>query len=322
MSNQFKRLLMIPLFMLACSLPVNAQYDNDPTRNFFSGDHIQAHGEHVLRTPPSFMNLQIVLSGRGKTAKEAAEALNDRIAAVTLQVEKMGAEKDSVETSEVTVGGLSERGQELLKLYQQELRGRREVPKGLTAPESVTLQVNFSAAWPLKSDDNIETLVFCRDLQQQITDADLAGLKEPQKLSLAEEELQAELKKMESEYYGRSETSTVGVPQFFYSAKLSDQQRAVALKAAFQNARNSAEALAGAAEVKVGKLVSLSGEVSTVSQVDDRFGYGGGFRQVVRPGSTGSVDELRSITFIAKIKAGYEVVETDVNVPVEAKYER
>jgi hypothetical protein len=159
-------------------------------------------------------------------------------------------------------------------MMMMQMRARGRAPKGLQVPKSVTTMSTLTVEWPLTMETNEELLQFSDTLQNKIKAADLAGLNEPRKLTLEEEELQAEMEEAMSEYggYGYPQAKP-GEPSFVYVARISEDERAKALAAAFDKAKAQALGLAVAAGAKFGKLSSLSGGITPSNEGE----YGNSF---------------------------------------------
>ena len=107
-------------------------------------------------------------------------------------------------------------------LRTRQMQGRR-LPKGLQAPKVVTITSTLTADWPLNFKTQEELLAFVSDLENQVTEADLAGMKDQKALSPEAEELDEEMQMMMAEMssYGEEEIKP-GEPRFLYVATLTE----------------------------------------------------------------------------------------------------
>jgi len=150
---------------------------------------------------------------------------------------------------------------------------------------------------PLESQSAEELLLEAQALREKIKAADLAGTKQAEELSPEEQELAEEMAEMMMQH--GEEPVPVGEPLFMYVARITEADRDRAMADAFAKAKAHAERLAGAAGVKLGPLVALSGAGGGSSTMTDPDMYGmfGGhdyrrqqyFRQLVQSG--GAADD-------------------------------
>jgi uncharacterized protein YggE len=266
MPTTYRCILLGALGLLLAPACAVAQFGNAP-------GSISASGTVVVKELPVVVRMNVQLSGKAKTLKEALAKLKDRREAAVLQVEALNAAKDSIKVSGPSYSDGKtdqQRQMERMVLRQRAQTGRRA--KGLELPKSVTVTSVLSAEWPLEAKTQEERLLFAKVLEEKVAAADLAGLKEPKQLTPEEEELAEELAEAGSQYgFGGEQAATPGEPQFSYVGKISSKKRDEALASAFQQAKTQAEQLAKAAGANLGSLSSLSGNVSQSG--DDGYGY-------------------------------------------------
>jgi uncharacterized protein YggE len=242
-----------------------------------SGATISGRGVATIKRPASKMRLAIVLSARGKTLEEALAALKDRRTAAAAQLKKLKADEASVKFDETAIAAGEGAGDINSIMRAQLARSGGRVPKGLQLPQVVHVSCNLTAEWPLQYKTQEELLAITSELQQQIKEADLAGLNEPKNLTPEEQELEAELAEAANDYGGRQEAKP-GEPSFTFVAEITEQDRAAALAEAFATAKTDASRLAKAAGLALGGLVELSGEASPA--LDDYGPYAAYRRQL------------------------------------------
>ena len=231
---------------------------------------VAAQGTIVLKRMPSSMRMTVQLTEKSKTLEEALAKLKDRREAAVLMLKQLNANEASIVLSDP---GMSAGGSRQQLQMQQILRQRKRARggKGFTLPSSVTVVCVVTADWTLKATSTEQLLLTTKKLRDQVIAADLAGLKEPKKLTPEEEELAEEAAEQSGRYggYGEEEAQP-GKPQFVYVARITPQQRRESLSAAFAKSKKQASDLADAANAELGSLVQIS---SVVANVD----YGGGY---------------------------------------------
>ena len=136
----------------------------------------------------------------------------------------------------------------MMVLAQMRNRGRK-VPKGLQAPQSVTVTSMLTAQWPIETQSHEKVLLMAQDIEEKVKAADLAGSKETEKLSPEEEELEEEAGQAANQS-GNDEGQQPRQPQFLFIAVLSEQDRRKAMADAAVKARQQAAELAAAAGVE------------------------------------------------------------------------
>ncbi len=263
---------------------------------------VSGMGTVSIKTKPQRLRMTIQLQEKGKTVQESLAKLADRLIAARLQLEELSPKETDVSkrmhmsNSEPTLSsGQTDEEKQMQQMMMQQMRSRGRAPKGLQVPKSVTTAITLTAEWPVWDKSNEELLLFADTLQEKIKAADLAGLNEPKQLTPEEEELQAEMEEMMSDYGYGNEQAKPGEPSFVYVAKISEEERATALAAAFEKAKAQAQRLAVAAGAKFGKLSSLSGGTSPSDE--DSYGYNGyAMRMMMAQAATSSDDENEAIT--------------------------
>lgn len=219
---------------------------------------ITAEGVATIKRPPSLLRMTMILTARGKTVDEAMQALKDRRNAATVSLKKLKATPDSIEFGDAALSGDGNERSEIQRMMRMQSRGGR-LPKGLELPKSATVTCTLKAEWPLKYESHDDLLVYMNQLKDQIDAADLAGLKEPKKLTPEEQELEEELANAEQNYsYSSNNEQKPGQPGFLFAAAITPQERQAAQVQAFRQAKEKAVALAAAAELKLADLTELS----------------------------------------------------------------
>ncbi|HEY2840347.1 MAG TPA: SIMPL domain-containing protein [Pirellulales bacterium] len=241
-------LLFVAVFILAGAPSIcHAQSEAD------SGN-ISGTGAVLIKRSPELLRLHLQVSGQGKDAKDALGKLKSRKEAVVAKLVELGASKDSVKTEDAHVSvedNARRRQMESMVRDRMRQQGRRGAKKEEAKP--VTLTMALKAEWPLKGQNSDETLVESHKVQEAVR-GELAKLAESKELSPEEEELAEEMQQMNSFNDGEPKP---GDPTFLFVARISDEERAKALAAAFEKAKTQAMQLSKAANVKLGPLESL-----------------------------------------------------------------
>ncbi len=256
------------LTLLNCHTMV-AQADTSPV--------VSGAGTVLVEHQADTVRLSIQLSEKAPTIKEALAKLGDRSDAATLQLESLGAAKETIKLTGASIAGASPQQVQMQQMMIRQFRNQgREVPPGLTAPKSTAVRQTLTADWPLTG-THVERLIMSNKIAKAVKDADLAGLKEPKELTPEEEELQEELEAMQNEYGGYADDGQqkVGEPLFIYVGTIRDEQRTKAVSEAFAKAKTQASQLANAAGAKLGELKSLRSNQNNEIGAYDYRSYGG-----------------------------------------------
>jgi hypothetical protein len=206
---------------------------------------------------------------RGKTPKEAFDALKLRRDEARAALEKLGTAKDGVAFGDPGLADQQSDQQARMNRFMAERNGAlgKPKPKG-TAPTVVTAMVR--ADFPLPTGSPEEFAVAARDLQDKVKAAELGGVKNTGKLTPEEQEAADEA----AGNPGRGDGGPArGEPVFVFVSKVSDDDRAKATAAAFAKARRDADRLARAGGTELGGLHRLTNQ-SAMEDFD--FRYGGG----------------------------------------------
>jgi hypothetical protein len=259
MSKTLTPMLSAVCLMLALS-PAGARAQMDaaaPPR-----DTLAATGTAQLQRPPTMLRMHLQLTAKGKTLEEALGALKDRREAARAQLEKLNADKTSITFGNPTVSNAQnaqQRRMEMLVAQRMGSRGAKaKSAKPVTLP--VTVVTLLTAQWPIEGDNPDKLLLAGETLREKVKAAALAGPKEAEQLSPAEQELAEEMAEdMQQQRGSGEEPAPTGTPQFLYVARLSPKDRETGLADAFAKAKSQAAELAKAAGVPLGRLVGLTG---------------------------------------------------------------
>lgn len=226
---------------------------------------------------PEILRVQVAITSKGATLKEAIAALKTRSDAARLQVVTLGAEKDSVkiEAPRIAVQDPNRRRAMDMMLAQ---RAKQASKKGAAASKTaprVEVTATLTAEWKLMAKDPEALLLAVHPLQEKIRIADLAGKAEAEKLSPEQEELMEEMEAA-GQRFSASDEEPAGAPDFLFVSRVNSAEHEKAMRDAFQSAQQHAAKLAKAAGSDLGILRSISSFDDPSGEYEDygRRGYG------------------------------------------------
>lgn len=273
---------------------------------------VSASGAMVVRRQPTQLLLTVDLLGRGKTLKEALGNVDKRKDAADLLLKTLGAEMESIEYGDPTTSNSASASREQLQelIRERIANSGGETPEGLKIPESVTVTLPLTARWPLMGKDAASLLEEVAGLRKKIEEADIAGMKDDQGLSLEEQELLEESSSYGYDPYTGEERTPPGTPSFSFAAKITPEARRAALREAFQAAQAEAAELAAAAGMELSGLSKLDSDASGGSSyAEEYYGYGGYRRQTAMSAGedrlSSQTDELGQVTFSFSVTATF-----------------
>ncbi|MEX0677952.1 MAG: SIMPL domain-containing protein [Pirellulales bacterium] len=234
---------------LAPTLNAQAFYGN-------SNSTVSGTGMEVIKRQPGFLRLQIELSAKAATLGEALKKLNARRDAALEQLAKMSSEKETIEAGapHIDTAG-NDRQRQIEMMVQQRLRQRSKKSKK-PDKKPVTVALSLKAEWTLKGATADEILLEAHQIEEKVRAADLSG-KDSEESTAEDEELTEEMADQISMYENANQPKP-GEPYFIYVSKISPEERAKAMAAAFAKARQQAEQLSQAAGAELGPLSGLS----------------------------------------------------------------
>jgi uncharacterized protein YggE len=233
---------------------------------------ISATGASVINRLPTSLRVIVPLSGKGKTIEEAMAKLKELRETASAQVQKLKADKKDIKFSNPAVSNAqSNRQRQMESLVAQRMGQGKKTPKGLQAPESVTLGCTMTVEWPIAAKTPDEILLESQALKQKIKAAELSGKKEAEKLTPEEEEMAAEMAEMARNQ--GEDPQAASEPQFLFVARITEEERQKAFAEAFAKAKKNGEELAKAAGIELGALVGVAGQGrGSQSYADDSYG--------------------------------------------------
>jgi len=259
---QAHRLISVAVLGLLCCADVaRGQFGEANDYGSISGS-----GAVTLTRKPEVMRLQIIVQAKGKIIKEALFRLKSRLDNAREEVEKLGAEKDSIQVAETRIVPPESNSQR--RQMQRQLRmmmaqqadanekAEEEAPKNKLPPPIVVAAL-LSAEWKLTANPGDELLMAVHALQEKIKAADLAGAKKDMEEVRAEVPVAEEDIEEMMDQFSNSGEAKPGEPLFLFACPISEEEYNTALAEAFQKATKDATRLANAAGARLGKLRSL-----------------------------------------------------------------
>jgi hypothetical protein len=127
-----------------------------------------------------------------------------------------------------------------------------------SVPIIYTATASLSVEWSLPTKDPNALALLPQGLKDQIEERDFAGSKNKPKLDEEALEKLESMQEMMDESYGYSMGDEGGAgPNIVFVGKMTQEERAEAMKAAITKARQSAELIAAAMETSLGKLKTV-----------------------------------------------------------------
>jgi uncharacterized protein YggE len=254
-----RNLIIAALVTLTLALPASAE----------STGAIHASGQHEIKLAPQKLRLSLHIRAEGADAKSAVEAFVKHKDRIKKDLLEMKAEEASIvidaPTLAQTVPGIpAEYSAYAARYLPPPVPGeaaRPNVPKVFVATSQV------KAEWPLPTTDADALALIPETLKEQIKTRDLAGEKNKAKLDSSQQEKLEELQAAMRENYAASTEDSHDFTVAFV-AKVDEESRKAAIKAAYDRAFAQAETLAAVTSHKLGNLVSLRCEETPSTEAD------------------------------------------------------
>jgi uncharacterized protein YggE len=257
------------LFLFAVWLrPANAQTP------VMTPGTVHATGQHAIKLAPQKLRLSLAIRAEGADAKSAIEAFVKHKDRVKKELVEMKADEASIEISSPQLSGSMAGMPQAWTSYPPRYFAEPPPVPGEARPETMpkvfVALAQVKAEWPLPTTDADALAMLPETLKEQITKRDLAGTKNKAQLDPSQqeqvEELQAKMQEL------MSYATSTGEGQAFtvlFVAKLDEETRKQAIKAAYDRAVAQAQTLAAATGHKLGDVVSLRCEDRPSSGVGD-----------------------------------------------------
>jgi uncharacterized protein YggE len=227
---------------------------------------VAGNGVVTISRQPETMRVQVAVQGKGATLKDALAATKARTEAAKKQVVTLGANKDSIKVDSPKITAQQNDQQQAMMqrrmqqmMMQQMGKNKKATKKEAAKPaEPVLVSAMLTAEWKLDAKTPEDLLIAVHGLQEKIKGADLAGMKEAEKLSPEQEEMLEEMEAAQSMNFNANEGPKPGEPVFVFVSRITEAARDKAIAEAFQKAKTQASKLAKAAGTELGALKSLS----------------------------------------------------------------
>ncbi|MGA2798929.1 MAG: SIMPL domain-containing protein [Thermoguttaceae bacterium] len=262
----FRMVKLALAIVMAAALPHEAlwaQYfpgiRENPTPGPTGQQTISATGTVSVKRKPTVLRMYLELVAKGSSLDEALKKMKDRRESARAQLETLKADKDAITFGDPSLSGAAsprQRQIEIMLMARMQSRGKKAAKTPSAAP--VTVSVLLTAQWSLEAETPEQMLLLAQSLQEKIKAADLAGIKDAEKLSPEEEELADEASQMIDQ--SGEQRTPAGQPYFMFIARLSQADREKLLGEAFAKAKTQAADLAKAADVELGPLTGISGQ--------------------------------------------------------------
>jgi uncharacterized protein YggE len=220
---------------------------------------ISATGTASVKRKPTVLRMYLELVAKGSNLDEALKKMKDRRTSARAQLETLKADKDAITFGDPSLSSAAsprQRQIEVMLMARMQSRGKKAAKTPSAAP--VTVTELLTAQWSLEAETPEQMLVMAQTLQEKVKAADLAGIKDAEKLSPEEEELADEASQMSDQ--SGEQRMPAGQPYFMFIARLSQADREKLLGEAFAKAKTQAADLAKAADVELGPLTGISGQ--------------------------------------------------------------
>lgn len=281
------------------------------TTTFGAEPTISASGKSTVDADPQIMRVRFRLLEKGKTIEDALAKLTDRQAAAAIQLEKLNATEGSVSFGKPKKHQDRTQDPEVKEMIRMQFEQQgRKVPAGLNADPGISLTVEVTAEWAIPDGKPAIQLGFVHELQTRINETDIAGIKEPKKLTPAEKELAEELEGLQRNMgYGGRQDQDPRKASYEYLAEPDEASRKEAFGKAVKKAREHAELLAGAADMEIGALIRLSGDFQQAGGYQSEYGFG--YDDYGRPIETSDEEwvttELETVTYTVVVQLEYVI---------------
>lgn len=262
--------LLIAILTFSCGLSAFAQPSVPGS--------VAGTGSASLSRIPEILRVQVAITSKGATLKEALAALKTRSDAARLQVITLGAEKESVKVDAPRIAVQDpnrRRAMDMMMAQRVKQAGKKGAAKDKTAPP-VEVTSTLTAEWKLTAKDPEALLLAVHPLQEKIRSADLAGKAEAEKLSPEQQEMLEEMEAAGQNRFSSSDEEPAGAPDFLFVSRVNTAEHEKAMRDAFQSAQTQAGKLAKAAGSELGSLRSITSFDDPSGEYEDygRRGYG------------------------------------------------
>ena len=280
---------------------------------------ISATGTATVKRKPTVLRMYLELAAKGSNLDEALKKMKDRRESARAQLETLKADKDAITFGDPSLSSAaSPRQRQIEVMLMARMQSRGKKPAKTSIASSVTVRAMLTAQWSLEAETPEQMLVLAQSLQEKVKAADLAGIKDAEKLSPEEEELADEASQMMDQ--SGEQRTPAGQPYFMFIARLSQADREKLLGEAFAKAKTQAADLAKAADVELGPLTGISGQCGGQHNLGDEeynpFNNSSSVRRILAQQTAEGADETRyeamsndpaAVSFYGSVQANFRL---------------
>ena len=209
-------------------------------------------GRVSVRKPADRLRARIPLSARGKTVRKAAESLKEKAAAARLQLETLGADKDSIRMGDVNIdAGVSDTHHRMRMQFGSSISGRAS-EEDAPIDAMIVVRQYVAADWKLQG-EGIELLARSDELRRKIQETSFSDEADQQD-ELSPEELEV---MEEARMFGESDDEDPDKPAIVFLATIAEEEQKKMAADAFARAKKAAAELAAAAGKKPGRMLTI-----------------------------------------------------------------
>lgn len=247
-----RRFGLVVGLMLACLVGQSPAGEGPQT------GRVTGTGAIALKRKPEILRVHIELLAKAKTTKDALAKLRDRKQFVKATLESMGAASEAIEFGEPSVAGAADGREQGLDMILRQINPfqapGRAAGKAKEAP-FVVVSCPLKVEIPLKASNPEDLVVLAHGLEERIKAADLGDLKNMKMAAPQDEEMQEQAQAMMQE--NQPGQLRRGEPIFIYIEKISEADRARAVREAFKRAQQHASQLAVASGTILGPVSDI-----------------------------------------------------------------
>ena len=221
---------------------------------------INAPGNHVRSVRAERLRVAIPLFAHALTADEAIELLRSRKERAKERCQSLQADQESIQFSGLTVESF-----DLLRGNNFAVVQRMNGNNGLDItdlPQLVTARVDMVVEWQLPSADDESRLALTEQIVSSLREPDLTGKDERPEFAPRVEEALESARTQSMMYSSRSGGVSQDEIRYVFVALITPETIQEGFKAAVEDAKTSVTAMATAAGMQLGQMVSVSSNQS------------------------------------------------------------
>ena len=246
-----------------------------------------------VKRRPEVLRVNVEVFAAGKSIKAAIANLKDRREAIRRQLATLGAVGESIKFDEPEINTTLLEGRQRMETMIRSRMGKAakaDAKKAAATPSIIS--ATLTAEWSLKGADTETLLVEVSQLKETITAADLAGIKDLDKLGSEDDELKEEMEGIEPGDNQNSQGQPpAGAPSFLLVSKVTAPDQANALAEAFRKAKEKAAGTAKAAGAGLGELRLLESRMQSGTEENSEESAAAAYYRSVQSGRAESPPE-------------------------------